>query len=206
MTKLRRPAMLTLTAVLITAGVALAQDEVEPKASPDPAPADVRLEALAALVPPTLGGHPLADGLQLATGEELLTVMGPEEADAVLDLLGDQGKTTTDYAVATTVLTLDDGSLVVVQAHRVEDIDASRTIAGWLDVLSVSLDRPETTQGIVAGRGVTLLSDAALPQVPPLYLFSADDTVWMVLAADESLVEEAMEAVGADGAEEETAA
>ena len=57
------------------------------------------------------------------------------------------------------------------------------------------------TDSDIAGRPVTLVSDDARPDVPLLHLFSAADVMWMIVSLDETIVEEAMEAVDADDGE-----
>ena len=46
-----------------------------------------------------------------------------------------------------------------------------------------------------AGRAVTLVSDAAQPEVPLVHLYPTRDVMWMIVAADQALVEEAINTV-----------
>lgn len=205
MSKLRLlPAVALTAALLLPAGAALAQDDAaeataEPAAS---APAaDPRLTELAALVPTVLAGLPLDENLRLATGEDLATVMSPEEVAVLDDLLAANGASLADYAAAATWLPITDTEVVVIQAHRVAGISAADTIDAWVEILSMSTTEPQVAKGSVAGRQVTLMSDAANEAAPMLHMFSAEDVVWMMWADDELLVEEAMDQVGADEGE-----
>ncbi len=87
------------------------------------------------------------------------------------------------------------------QAHRIAGIDAAATIETWVAVLSVKLQEPVVARSDIDGRAVTLVSDATRPEVPLLYLFAAGDIVWMIVTADQSIVAEAMDAVGVDVSE-----
>ncbi len=198
------PALTLITVLALPSGAATAQDETS-GASPVPgatmAAVDTRLAQLEELMPPTLAGLPLDDNLQLATGEELISVMQPQESDLLLTLLDEHDKTPADYAAGATWLPLADGDIVVVQAHRIAGIDAGRTIEAWLQILALGLEQPATSEGLIGGRPVRLLANEAMPDMPLLYLFPVDDVIWMVVAADEAIVEEAMAAVGAEGGE-----
>ena len=68
--------------------------------------------------------------------------------------------------------------------------------------VSLGLEQPAASEGRIGGRPVRLLADEVMPDMPLLYLFPADDVMWMVVAADEAIVEEAMAAVAAEGGEE----
>ena len=205
MTKLRLLPSLTLTAaLLLPSGAVLAQDEtttVSPAPEATMAAIDDRLTELAALLPPALAGLPLGDNLQFATGEQLATVMSAEETAMLGALLEANGKTAADYAAATTWLPITETDIVVLQAHRIEGVDASQTIDAWVQIVSLGLEEPQVSEGFIGGRPVTLMSDAAMPEVPLLHLFPADDVVWMMVAADQDLVEAAMDELGADGGE-----
>ena len=206
MPKLRLLSALALTvAVLLPSGTVTAQDETS-GASPVPGTTttadDSRLVQLEQLMPSTLAGLSLDDNLQLATGEELISVMQPQESDLVLALLDEHGKTPADYAAAATWLPFADEDIVVVQAHRIAGIDAASTTEAWLAILSLGLEQPASSEGRIGGRPVRLLADEVMPDMPLLHLFPADDVMWMVVAADEAIVEEAMAAIAAEGGEE----
>jgi hypothetical protein len=193
---------LALTAsLLLPAGTAMAQDDAVASAGPDAAAAgqDPRLTELVALLPAELAGVSLADNLTLATGEQLLALMRPEEAAIIEGVLDVGGRTVADYAAATTWLPVAATDVVVLQAHRIAGVDASTTVDAWVEVLTVNLADPQVSEGLVAGRPVTLVSDASAPEVPTLHLFPVDDVTWMIVAADQAIVEEAMAAVGSAG-------
>lgn len=203
MSKLRLlPVVALAAALLLPASAALAQDDpAEASTAPaESAPAvDPRLTELAALVPPVLAGVPLDENLRLATGEDLATVMSPEEAAVLEGLLAAHDATIADYAAAATWLPITDTEVVVIQAHRVTGVAAADTIDAWVEILSMSTTEPQVSEGSVAGRAVTLMSDAANEAAPRLHMFPVEDVVWMMWADDELLVEEAMDEVGADG-------
>ena len=202
------PALALAGALLLPAGVALAQDDAtETPADVEASlvPVDPRLGELEALIPASLAGLALGDNLMLATGEELLSIMLPEEADIVLGVLDENDKTVADYAAATSYLSLADTEILVLQAHRIAGIDASETVDAWVEVLSMGLDDPLIEQGEIDGRAVTVISDGSAQGVR-LQLFPAGDVIWMIVGADETIMTEAMEAVGADGALEAEAA
>jgi len=205
MTKFRLLSTMTLTAVLLLpSGAVVAQDDADASPAPEATMAvdDPRLAELEALIPPALAGLPLGDNLVLATGEELVSVMKPEESDILLALLDEHDKTTADYAAATTWLPISDSDVVVVQAHRVAGVDASETIATWVEILSLGLEEPDIAEGFISGRPVTLVSDASRPEVPLLHLYPAGDVMWMIVAADQAIVEEAVGAVDGEKTEE----
>jgi hypothetical protein len=180
------PTLVLAAALLLPAAAAHAQDEAT----------DTRLDELQALVPENLAGLQLRDELQMATGEDLAAVMTEDERTVLEGMLQANGKTLTDYAAVSATLPITDDHIAVVQAHRVTGVDASRTIEAWVKVLGLDADEPLIKTEVIASRDVTLLSDAARPDVPQLFLFPAGDVVWMVVAADRALVEEAVEVLG----------
>ncbi len=200
----KKPRLLTslaLLALLLLPAGAVAQDDsaASPAAGATAVAEDPRFAELEALMPAALAGLPLVDNLALATGERLFGMMRPEESAILQGLLDEHGKTVADYAAASTWLQISATEVVVIQAHRIAGIDASGTIDAWVDVLTINLADPQVSEGFIAGRPVTLVSGGFAPEVPPLHLFPAGDVMWMVVAADGTLVEEAMAAVGADG-------
>jgi hypothetical protein len=152
-------------------------------------------------VPTALAGLPLDENLQLATGEQLATVMSPEETSVLEALLEANGAALADYAAAATWLPLSETDIVVIQAHRIAGVPAAQTLDSWVEILSLSTTEPEVTEASIAGRTITRMSDAANEAAPPLHIFSAGDVVWMLWSDDPLLVEEAMDEVGADGGE-----
>lgn len=185
---------------LLSAGAALAQDDVSASAAPEASVSavDPRIAALEALVPPTLAGLRLDENLRLATGEELAAVMSPEETAVLEEAFAANGASFADYVAAATWLPVADTDIVVIQAHRIAGVPAAETIDAWVEILSMHTTEPEVSEGSVAGREITLMSDAANAAAPLLHLFPADDVVWMMWADDQLLVEEAMDQVGAD--------
>jgi hypothetical protein len=197
--KLHSLSAVALTAaLLLPAGTAMAQDEAVASVGPDAVAADrdPRLTELLALLPSELAGASLADNLTLATGEQLFALMRPEESAIIQSVLDAGGKSVADYAAATTWLSIAATDVVVVQAHRIAGVDASATVDAWVEALTVNLADPEVGEGLVAGRPVTLVSDASAPEVPTLHLFPVGDVTWMIVAADQAVVEQAMAAVG----------
>ena len=200
MTKLRSlPALALAAALLLPAATALAQDEASVSPGPDAtAPSqDPRFTQLAALMPESLAGQVLADNLTLATGEQLFALMRPEETAVLQRVLDTTGTTVADYAAATTWLPVTATDVVVVQVHRIGGIDAAATLDAWVEILTINLAEPQVSEGSVAGLPVTFVSDGSAPEVPKLHLFSAGDAIWMVVAADQAIVEEAVAAVAA---------
>jgi hypothetical protein len=197
--------MLALAAALLMpAAGATAQDQAEgtgPEVAASPAAVDPRIVRLEALMPAELAGTPLADSMTFATGEELVAVMRPEEADIVLSMLDEHGKTVSDYAAASTFAPASGTDVIVVQAHRIAGIDASQTKDDWANVLSVSLEDPLVAETSVAGHPVLQVTGASVPDALPLYVFAAGDVLWMVATGDRAVVESAMAVVGADGSE-----
>jgi len=201
------PTLVLAAALLLPAAAAHAQDEAADSPLPGAAvvAADTRLDELQALVPDSLAGLPLRDELQLATGEGLAGVMTEDERTVLEGMLQANGKTFADYAAASATLSITDDDIVVVQAHRVSDVDASGTIEAWVEVLGLSAGEPLISTEVIAGRDVTLVSDAARPDFPQLFLFPAGDVVWMVVAADRALVEEAVDVLAVSSEPEEAA-
>lgn len=199
MTKLRLLPILALSAaLLLPTAAASAQDDAQSSPAPDASAAtdDTRLAELQALVPENLAGLPLREQLQLATGETLAEVMSDAERTVLDGMLEANDKTLADYAAASVLLSITDTDVVVVQAHRISDIDASATIGSWAEILSLNLDEPLVRDEVIAGHDVTLVTDTSQPNFAPLYLLPAGDVVWMVVAADEALVEEAVNVLG----------
>jgi hypothetical protein len=199
MTKLRLLPILALSAaLLLPAATATAQDDAQGSPAPNASAAadDTRLAELQALVPESLAGLALRDQLQLAAGETLAGVMSDAERTELDAMLEANDKTLADYAAASALLSITDTDIVVVQAHRISDIDASATIGSWAEILSLNLTEPLVRDEALAGRDVTVVADTSQPDFAPLYLFPAGDVVWMVVAADEALVEEAVNVLG----------
>jgi hypothetical protein len=128
-----------------------------------------------------------------------MAVMKPEESDLLLAMLDENAKAPADLAAATTWLPVTDTDIVVVQAHRVDGIDAAATVDAWIELLSLSLEEPVIAQDVVGETTVMLVSDATRPEVPLLYLFPAGDVMWMVVADEVAIVEEAVAAAAATG-------
>jgi hypothetical protein len=208
MIKLRLLSTIALAGTLLApSGAVLSQDETTVSPAPDATMAaeTVRLAELEALVPPALAGLPLRENLQLATGEQMTSVMEPQEAAMLDELLALQGKTVADYAAAATYLAPSDTQIVYLQAHRIEGVDAALTVDAWVEILSAYPQEPETDEVIIEGHVVTVISDAANPQAARLHMFPVRDVVWMIWTDDEVLVAAAMDEVGAGaGAEQET--
>ena len=204
MTRLRLLPTLGLAgALLLWGGPVTAQDEADESGAPEATIVadDPRLGALEALVPPALVGLPLRENLQLATGEQMVEVMQPQEATVLRELLEASGLTVADYAAAATYLRLNGTRLVDIQAHRIADVEAARTMDAWVEILSMSVAQPQVDEGVIGGRQVTLMSDTASEAAPVLHMFPAGDVVWMVWTDDAALVEATMDAVGADDPE-----
>ena len=197
MTMLRRLPLLALATALLLPGAVTAQDATaEPSATPV-AVEDTRIAELLALVPEQLAGIPLREDLQIATGEQLAGQMSDDEYAVFEAMLVEQDRSFADYAAASLYLPITDTQVVVVQAHRVDGIDASRSIDGWIEILGLNAEQPRVVATSIAGREVVLVSDDGSPDFPPVTMFAAGDVVWMVVSANEALVEEAVRALPA---------
>jgi hypothetical protein len=194
-------------ALLLPVPAAHAQEGVEasPEAATTEAIEDTRISDLTLLVPENLAGLPLRENLQVATGEQLLGEMSADERAIFEALLTANGKTITDYAAANAIVPITDTDFIVVQPHRISGIDAAATIDAWIELLDLDAQEPRVTEQVIAGRDVTLLSDDARPDFPLLHLFAAADIVWMVVAEDDSLVEEAVRTLAATASADEVA-
>ena len=162
---------------------------------------DPRLGELEALIPSALAGLSLDENLQLATGEQLTSVMQSAEVAVLDELLAAKGKTTADYAAAATALEVTEEQIVYIQAHRIAGVEAAEAIDAWVQILSLNVAEPRVSEDSIAGRSVTLMSDAANPEAPRLHMFPARDVVWMMGTDDEVLVSAAMDEVAAVGGE-----
>jgi len=203
MTKTRLLPVMALALTLLLPGpAALAQDEPAETANDTIASDDPRLAELEALVPPALSGLPLRENLRLLTGEEALAAMSAEEAALVQAMLDENGKTTADYAAAATFVQTSATDVVILQAHRIEGLDAATAIDTWVQMLSLGLTEPESAEGFISGRPVTLLSDGADPDVPLIHLYPTLDTTWLMAAADQAILEEAVEEISEPGADD----
>jgi len=135
MTKTRLLPVMALALTLLLPGpAALAQDEPAETANDTIASDDPRLAELEALVPPALSGLPLRENLRLLTGEEALAAMSAEEAALVQAMLDENGKTTADYAAAATFVQTSATDVVILQAHRIEGLDAATAIDTWVQM------------------------------------------------------------------------
>lgn len=185
-------------ALLLPVSAAMAQDEdADASTSPEAATtADVEnLEELGAMVPPALAGLPLHENLVLVSGEEFMSLLPDTEAALFTEMLEDNGKTTDDYAGAFTYLNVTDSDVVVIQAHQVAGVQASDLMDDWVAILTADLEDPVVNEGYVAGRSSTFIRDDAAPEVPALQLIPAMETMWMMVAADQALVEEFVESL-----------
>lgn len=195
MSKLRLlPTVALAVALLLPIAAAQAQDDVETPTQPAPLEAveDTRIEDLTALVPENLAGLPLRENLQAATGEQLAEQMSDDERTVFEAMLAANGKTLSDYAAANILVPVTDTDFVVFQPHRVSGIEAEATIDDWVEILGLNAERPRVIEQVIAGRDVSLVSDDARPDFPLLHLFAGGDVMWMVVAQDEALVEEAV--------------
>lgn len=195
MSKLRLLPIVGLAiALLLPMAAAQAQEDVETSAQPATLEAveDTRIEELIALVPENLAGLPLRENLEAATGEQLAEQMSEDERAVFEAMLSANGKTFGDYAAANIFVPITDTDIVVVQPHRVSGIDAHATIDAWVEILGLNAEQPRVVEQVIAGRDVSLVSDDARPEFPLLHLFAGEDVVWMVVAEDEALVEEAV--------------
>lgn len=195
MSKLRLLPIVGLAIVLLLPmAAAQAQEDVETSAQPATLEAveDTRIEELTALVPENLAGLPLRENLQAATGEQLAEQMSDDERAVFEAMLSANGKTLGDYAAANILVPITDTDFIVLQPHRVSGIDAHATIDAWVEILGLNAEQPRVVEQVIAGRDVSLVSDDARPDFPLLHLFAGADVVWMVVAEDEALVEEAV--------------
>jgi hypothetical protein len=191
---------LAATVLLLPAAAAAQEDATAAPtvAGATPPAAGTPISELRALMPDVLDGKPFLENLQVATGEELVGVMRPEEVRIIEGLLEESDRTLAEYTAASAWLPFDDIGIVVLQAYRIAGVDAPATIDTWIEMLSINLIDPVVEAGSVAGYPVTLVSDTTAPDVPLLYLWPSGDVVWMMVTADASLVEEVMTGVGAD--------
>ncbi len=208
MPKLRLlPAFGLSVALLLPVAAAQAQEDVEtsPEAATAAAIEDTRIGDLTLLVPENLAGLPLRENLEVATGEQLLEQMSADERAVFEALLTANGKTISDYAAANALVPITDTDFIVVQPHRITGIDAAATIDRWLEILDLNAAEQRVTEQVIAGRDVTLISDDARPDFPLLHLFADADIIWMVVAEDDSLVEEAVRTLTATAPADEVA-
>ncbi|MEX1294586.1 MAG: hypothetical protein AB1Z67_00305 [Candidatus Limnocylindrales bacterium] len=192
---------LALVVTLAPPAAVSARDDAEATVEPAPpspvASADTRLADLEALVPEFFAGLPLRENAQVAPGEMLISRMDDEERAAFEAMLAANGKSLADYAAANIVVRIDDASVVVIQPHRVAGIDAAATLEAWGDILGLDAERPTMDTVRVAGREVLRVSDEARDDFPSLHLFAGGDVVWMVLAGDAAVIEEAVRTLSA---------
>jgi hypothetical protein len=193
------PTVSLAIALLLPITAAQAQEDVETSAQPATLEAfeDTRIEDLTALVPENLAGLPLRENLQAATGEQLAEQMSEDEWAVFEAMLSANGKALSDYAAANILVPVTETDVIVVQPHRVSGIEAGATIEAWVEILSLNAQQPRVVEQVIAGRDVSLVSDDARPDFPLLHLFAGEDIVWMVVAEDEALVEEAVRTLAA---------
>jgi hypothetical protein len=199
MPRLRSLVVMTLVAAIALPAVAGAQDDGDVTmipASPAARP-DTRLSELEALVPEVLAGLPLRENMRAAPGELLASRMDDDVRAALEAMLEANGKSIADYAAANVPISIDDSIVVVIQPHRVTGIDAAATLDDWGAILALDARRPAIDETIIAGQDVILVSDGARPDIPVLHLFASGDVVWMIVARDEAVVEEAVRTLSA---------
>ena len=207
MPKLRLLLVTALATALLLPTGAMAQDDTAETSTPQPSAAteDTRVEDLRALVPEDIGGLPLRETLQVATGEELVPQMGEDERAVFESILESGGKTFDDYVAANAVVALNDTDAIIIQPHRVVGIDASSTLDGWLEILSLNAQEPRVAQELIAGQDVYLITDDVRPDFPRLHLFASGDVVWLVVVEDDAIAAEAVRALGEASAPAEDA-
>lgn len=171
-----------------------AQDDAQASAAPAPTVAadDTRLAELEALVPRYFAGLPLRENMQSAPGELLMSRMDDDERAVFEAMLVAHDREVSDYAAANVPIRVDDSTVIVIQPHRVTGIDAAATLDAWSRILTLDAERPAIDTVVIAGSEVVRVSDEARPDFPSLHVFAADDVVWMVVAPDETVVEEAV--------------
>ena len=191
----------SLTAMLALPTAAAAQDEVASSPLPEASPVagDQRLAQLEALVPEYFAGLPLRENMQSAPGELLTSRMDDGERAVFEAMLEDAGKTIADYAAASVPVRIDESNAIVIQPHRVSGIDAVATLDSWIEILSLNAERPAVERTRIAGQDVVLVSDDARPDFPLLHVFASGDVVWMVVAEDPAVIEEAVRTFAARG-------
>lgn len=199
MTKHSRLLAVSLSAMLTLPAAAAAQDEVASSPLPEASSvaADQRLAQLEMLVPEYFAGLPLRENMQSAPGELLTSRMDDDERAVFEAMLEDAGKSIADYAAASVPVRVDEANAIVIQPHRVTGIDAVATLDSWIEILSLNAERPVVDRTRIAGQDVVLVSDDARPDFPLLHVFASGDVVWMVVAEDPAVIEEAVRTFGA---------
>lgn len=199
MTKRSRLLAVSLSAMLTLPAAAAAQDEVASSPLPEASSvaADQRLAQLEMLVPEYFAGLPLRENMQSAPGELLTSRMDDDERAVFEAMLEDAGKSIADYAAASVPVRVDEANAIVIQPHRVTGIDAVATLDSWIEILSLNAERPVVDRTRIAGQDVVLVSDDARPDFPLLHVFASGDVVWMVVAEDPAVIEEAVRTFGA---------
>ena len=197
--------LLVACCLLLSTDAARAEAGTDTSAAPiaSPAAVDPRLEEMVAMMPAELAGLPLDEHVQAATGEQLAEVMQPSEAALLDTLLVTHGKSLDDYLAASTWLAFGESIALVLQAHRIAGVDAATTVDDWVAILSQHLSQPEAGSRTVAGRQLTTLADAAAPELAPVYLWPADDVLWMIWTSDEAMAETAVLTLDAEAAPKE---
>ena len=198
MTKCSRLLAVSLTAMLALPAAAAAQDEVASSPLPEASPvaADQRLAQLEMLVPEYFAGLPLRENMQSAPGELLSSRMDGDERAVFEAMLENAGKSIADYAAASVPVRIDEANAIVIQPHRVTGIDAVATLDSWIEILRLNAERPVVERTRIAGQDVVLVSDDARPDFPLLHVFASGDVVWMVVAEDPAVIEEAVRTFG----------
>lgn len=199
MIKRSRLLAVSLSAMLTLPAAAAAQDEVASSPLPEASSvaADQRLAQLEMLVPEYFAGLPLRENMQSAPGELLTSRMDDDERAVFEAMLEDAGKSIADYAAASVPVRVDEANAIVIQPHRVTGIDAVATLDSWIEILSLNAERPVVDRTRIAGQDVVLVSDDARPDFPLLHVFASGDVVWMVVAEDPAVIEEAVRTFGA---------
>ncbi len=202
MPKFRFPLALALLAVIALPTATGAQLDAEASTPPAStvASGDTRLAELETIVPEYFAGLPLRENMQSAPGELLASRMDEDERALFEAMLEANDKTLADYAAANVPVRIDESTVIVIQPHRVTGIDAAGTLDAWGRILALDTQRPSIEHAVIAGHDVLIVSDEARPGFPMLHLLAAGDVVWMIVAQDAAVVEEAVRSLSAASA------
>jgi hypothetical protein len=139
---------------------------------------------LTAKFPKTIGGQPV--NVQSFFFADMMAMGGtdPEDVQQINDALAPFGKSINDLTIAFANVGTDPQTNIT--AVRVIGGDARAILTALLPTLIAELDNPQTTAGQIAGRDVTIVTEAS-GDVTVYY--ASGDTIWSIQAAEPALSE-----------------
>ncbi len=126
------------------------------------------------------------------TGDDFMKLGGETGQGQMTTLLGQLGKTAADLTVAEAY---DPAGLLVFKEglFRVAGADPVQLLGQWVSSQqAATANRLQVSNTTVAGRDLTRIVDPSRQVATTTYAFADGDTLWLILADETTLLEEAL--------------